>query len=152
HTFMALAPAFEMARELPAERAALPVLKVLYRNAQFITGWGGRRNEKLQPVTPVDLPRDANGMELIREAVHKQDTKQAEGVLATLVKSKAEDAFNDLQGVVEENLNVHRIVLAWRAWVTLDLTGAEHAHTLLRQSVRFCIYDDSVGHVVSPAQ
>jgi hypothetical protein len=30
-------------------------------------------------------------------------------------------------------------VLSWRAWETLDLTGKDHALTLLRQSVRFCV-------------
>jgi len=34
---------------------------------------------------------------------------------------------------------VHRVVLAWRSWATLDLTGKEQATTLLRQSVRYCI-------------
>src|SRR5205085_1860995 len=36
HAFMALAPAWEMSRELPPERRALPVLKVLYWNAEEI--------------------------------------------------------------------------------------------------------------------
>src|SRR5947199_8362337 len=36
HALMALPPAFEMARELPPERRALPVLKVLYRNSDNI--------------------------------------------------------------------------------------------------------------------
>ena len=34
---------------------------------------------------------------------------------------------------------MHRVVLAWRAWATLDFTGAQHAQTLLRQSVRYCV-------------
>src|SRR5688572_1052014 len=32
HTLMAIAPAWQMSRELPAEKQALPVFKVLYRN------------------------------------------------------------------------------------------------------------------------
>ena len=32
HTFMALAPAYHMSKELPAAQQALPVLKVLYRS------------------------------------------------------------------------------------------------------------------------
>jgi hypothetical protein len=36
-------------------------------------------------------------------------------------------------------VDVHRIVLPWRAWVMLELTGKEHALTLFRQSVRHCI-------------
>src|SRR5262249_15590724 len=45
HSFMALAPSFEMARELPAERRPLPVLKVLYRNTRRIQECGGRKKE-----------------------------------------------------------------------------------------------------------
>jgi hypothetical protein len=41
--------------------------------------------------------------------------------------------------LVQDHADVHRVVLAWRAWVLLDFTGKEHAHTLLRQSVRFCV-------------
>ena len=35
HTFMALAPAFDMSREMPKGQEALPVLKVLYRNSFY---------------------------------------------------------------------------------------------------------------------
>src|SRR5947209_858700 len=35
HTFMALSPSYQMAQELPADKRALPVLKVLHRNARF---------------------------------------------------------------------------------------------------------------------
>ena len=30
-------------------------------------------------------------------------------------------------------------MLPYRAWDLLDLIGHEHAHTLLRQSVRYCV-------------
>jgi len=46
HTFMALAPAFEMSKELPETQRPLPVLKVLYRNATHIQLKGGRKNEE----------------------------------------------------------------------------------------------------------
>jgi hypothetical protein len=44
HTFMALAPAYRMAKELPLNQQPLPVLKVLYRNANRIQEFGGRKN------------------------------------------------------------------------------------------------------------
>jgi hypothetical protein len=47
---------------------------------------------------------------------------------------------------VADDTNVHRVVLAWRAWAMLDFTGKEHAQTLLRQSVRFCC-GESPGRV-----
>jgi hypothetical protein len=58
-------------------------------------------------------------------------------MFATVAQGKPVDAFNELQYCVEDEVNVHRVVLAWRAWAMLDFTGADQAHTLLRQSVRF---------------
>jgi hypothetical protein len=50
-----------------------------------------------------------------------------------------------LQYTVQDEVDVHRVVLAWRAWATLDLTGKEHAHTLLRQSVRYSMSGEDMG-------
>ena len=44
HTIMALAPAYEMSRELPEALRPLPVLKVLYRNTSRIQQFGGRKS------------------------------------------------------------------------------------------------------------
>jgi hypothetical protein len=38
---------------------------------------------------------------------------------------------------------VHRVVLPYRAWEMLDLIGREQAHTLLCQSVRYCLKAES---------
>jgi len=43
HAFMALVPSLQMSRELPKDRAALPVLKVLHRNTRRIQDHGGPR-------------------------------------------------------------------------------------------------------------
>src|SRR5436309_5562313 len=56
HTMMALAPAYDMAREFPSDRQALPVLKVLYRNTNRIQEFGGRSNEVLHAIAPGSLP------------------------------------------------------------------------------------------------
>src|SRR5262245_49552546 len=48
HTFMAMAPAYEMSRELPEAERALPVLKVLHRNTARIQARGGRKGEVLK--------------------------------------------------------------------------------------------------------
>ena len=50
HTMMALAPAFRMSTQLPTERAALPVFKVLYRNTQRIHDFGGKDREVLKKI------------------------------------------------------------------------------------------------------
>src|SRR5437588_188978 len=71
HTMMAIAPAYHMAGELPAPRRALPVLKVLHRNAQRIQEHGGTRNEVLRPVAAAQLPGNRPGSEVLRDAVRR---------------------------------------------------------------------------------
>jgi hypothetical protein len=146
HTFMALAPAFEMARELPEAERPLPVLKVLYRNATHIQLKGGRKNEELHPVAPTPVPAGKNADEVLQDLTRKNDPKAAEGVFAAVAHDSPEDAFNHVLYCVEDDVNVHRVVLAWRAWATLDFTGKEHAHTLLRQSVLFCCNENRGGY------
>src|SRR5690606_3143590 len=41
-----------------------------------------------------------------------------------------------------DNTEVHRTVLPYRAWDLLGLIGPEQAHTLLRQSVRYCVVSE----------
>lgn len=135
HTMMAMGPAYMMSQELPKDRAALPVLKVLYRNAGLMQG---RAKEVLHPVEPAPLSKDQTAM-AIRQSVQKGDFKQAEQALAAAAARSPDDAFNDLLETVEDGADVHRVVLAHRAWDMLNLTGPQYAETLLRQSVRYCI-------------
>ena len=51
---------------------------------------------------------------------------------------------------MRENIDVHQVVLAWRSWDLLELTGREHAHVMLRQSVRHCV-DRERGRVKNGA-
>jgi hypothetical protein len=139
HAFMALAPSLEMAREMPAERQPLPVLKVLYRNTNRIQECGGHKKEVLHRVEGIPLPKDRPAGEVLREATRKADMEAAERTFATLAKGPVGEAYNHLQYCIEDEVDVHRVVLAWRAWVILDLAGKDQAHTLLRQSVRYCV-------------
>lgn len=148
HTLMALSPAYHMSTEMPEATRALPVFKVLYRNTNRIQEAGGRQHEVLQPVTPAPLSEGKPGGEALREAVRARDVNKAEQTFAALVGSCgdgccAEDAFNDLLYAVQDNTEVHRVVLPYRAWDLLDLVGKEQAHTLLRQSVRYCVKAES---------
>jgi hypothetical protein len=138
HALMALAPAYQMSCELPETHRALPVLKVLYRNTNHIQQMGGGAHEALGPVEPAALPAGRAEAEALRDATRRRDLTEAEGLFAALVHRSLDEAYHDLQFLVQDHVNVHRVVLAWRAWALLDLTGKEHAHTLLRQSVRFC--------------
>ena len=140
HTMMALAPAYHMARELPENRRALPVLKVLRRNTARIQEFGGPGREVLRGVEAArGLPDGRTGGEALRDAVRARDIDAAERTFAFLADAGPADAFNDLLVAVQDNTEVHRTVLPYRAWDLLGLIGREHAHALLRQSVRYCV-------------
>ena len=143
HTMMALAPALHMARELPDALQPLPVFKVLYRNTNRIQERGGRKEEVLHAVKPAPVSGGRPGSELLREAIHRKNVNEAEQTLATLTKLSPDDALNQLLYTVQEHTEVHRVVLPYRAWDLLDLIGKEQAHTLLRQSVRYCVKAES---------
>jgi hypothetical protein len=149
HTMMAIAPAFHMAGELPAARRPLPVLKVLFRNTTRIQEHGGRRNEVLRQVQPEAPPQGRAGGEVVRDAVRRRDVNAAERTFAALARGGAEDAFNQLLMTVQDAAEVHRTVLPYRAWDLLGLIGREQAHTLLRQSVRYCVRLEQPGYVAS---
>jgi hypothetical protein len=139
HTFMALVPALHIANELPAERRALPVLKVIYRNSARIQEQGMHDHDTLAPLHAHAALDSAHGGEQLRDAVRAVDWQRAESQFAARVAASPEEAFNDLQFAVEDEHDVHRVVFSWRAWAMLGLTGEEHAQTLLRQSVRYCL-------------
>jgi hypothetical protein len=143
HTMMALAPSLHMARELPETQQPLPVFKVLYRNTNRIQEKGGRKEEVLHAVKPAPFAEGRAGAESVRDAVHRKATDEAERLFATIAQASASDALNDLLYTVQDHTEVHRVVLPYRAWDLLDLVGQEHAHTLLRQSVRYCIKAES---------
>ncbi|MCI0332191.1 MAG: hypothetical protein L0228_03070 [Planctomycetes bacterium] len=144
HTFMALAPAYRMAGELPSERQALPVLKVLYRNSSRIQEQDAGKRDAMHHVEVAESVEPGRGGEMLRDAVRAVDWNGAEARFAAIANGPAAEAFNQLQLAVQDEVNVHRVVLAWRAWAMLDLTGEQYAHTLLRQSVRFCVDSERV--------
>src|SRR4051812_20289946 len=140
HTMMAFSPAFHMSRELPEGRQALPVIKVLYRNTRRIQECGGRSKEVLHAVEPICcLPDNVSGGEALRAAVRAKDMDGAESTFAFLAQRPSTEAFNDLLYAVQDNTEVHRTVLPYRAWDLLGVIGQEQARTLLRQSVRYCV-------------
>ncbi len=145
HTLMALAPAWHMSRELTGPRQALPIFKVLYRNTSRIGEHGGRKNEVLHPVHATSLSPGENGSEMLRAAVRAKDVELAERTFAAIAQKSPRDAFDELLYTVQEDTHVHRTVLPYRAWELLSLVGEEHAHTLLRQSVRFCVKEQPHG-------
>jgi hypothetical protein len=143
HTMMALAPALHMSSELPTALQPLPIFKVLYRNTNRIQEHGGRSGEVLHRVAPGALAEGETGEEVLRKAVRGKQVDQAEQTFAALTQHSTDDAFNQLLFTVQDNTEVHRVVLPYRAWDLLGLIGREQAHTLLRQSVRYCVKAES---------
>lgn len=144
HTLMALSPAYHMAQELSGSEQALPILKVLYRNTNRIQQAGGRQSEVLHPVHAGPLPSGRSGGEALRDAVRARNVDRAEQTFAALAEQGPDEAFNDLLYAVHDNTDVHRVVLPYRAWDLLDVVGRDQAHTLLRQSVRYCVKAETV--------
>jgi hypothetical protein len=136
HALMALMPSYEMAAIMPASFAALPVLKVVHRTARFVQGSGRSRADSLGVVGEVASEPDLAG------SVRGRELERAELSLAALAARSPGDAYEELQAVVRDEMNVHRVVLSWRAYDLLRVTGERHAVTLLRQCVRFCIDED----------
>lgn len=136
HTAMAMLPALEISDALPTERRPLPILKVLYRNTAQIQQEGGAAKKTLHPI---DAESTAAGGMQLRDAVRGADMEGAERIFAGQVRTSLEDAYNSLQWTVQDDMNIHRFVLAHRSYEMIDLVGADQAHTLLRQCVRFCV-------------
>jgi hypothetical protein len=143
HTLMALSPAYRMAEEMPETSKPLPVFKVLYRNTNRIGEKGGRSAEVLHPVAVEGGSKPENGGERLRDAVRARDMEGAERLFASLSAGAKDGGFNDLLHAVDDVTEVHRVVLPYRAWDLLDLVGMENAHTLLRQSVRYCVKSEN---------
>ena len=138
HTMMALAPGFHMAQELPAEQQPLPVFKVLYRNTNRIQESGGKEHEVLHQVIATTTAIPKNPGEWLRTEARSKDAARAETAFIA-VAATPDDALNALLHEVQDDTEVHRVVLPYRAWDLLGLIGRDHATTLLRQSVRYCV-------------
>jgi hypothetical protein len=138
HTFMALGPALKMSALMPKGSEALPVFKVLYRNSNRIQEYGGRESETLHAMsasTPVNDPTAT----ALHDAIVAKDTNHAEQILAAFVAGDRRSALDALIPAIQDNPEVHRTVLPYRAWDMQEIVGTEHALTLLRQSLRYCV-------------
>ena len=139
HAFMAMLPALEMGRRLPKGMQPLPALKVLYRNAQFMQDSGGRSDEKLHTVAASE-GKHGDLDKRVRKALRGRDMAGAEQAFAATRDCSPIDAYDHLvSSVVHDDIDVHRTVLAWRVWDMLNLVGKQHAHTMMRTSLRHCV-------------
>lgn len=137
HTAMAMLPAWYMTNMLPSERRPLPILKVLYRNSGQIQQFGGADKKTLRERHAAEEATVENVGLAIRDACRVADVEKAERLFAPLANAPLLDAFNTLQPVMQDDINVHRFVFAYRTYGLADLLGKEHAYTILRQCVHF---------------
>lgn len=139
HTFMALAPSLKMSALMPAGAEALPILKVLYRNSNRIQEFGGRSAEVLHEVSNAASTNGATA-DSLPGAIRARDVHHAEQLLANLVSADRRSALDALIPAVHDNHpEVHRTVLPYRAWEMQEIVGTQHALTMLRQSLRYCV-------------
>jgi hypothetical protein len=139
HTAMAMIPALQMSALLPSERRPLPILKVLYRNTDQIQKLGGADKKTLRRMHLAEEATVENVDIAIRDACRAADVDRAEKLFAPVAKAPLEEALNILQPVTQDDINVHRFVFVFRTYGLAALLGEDHAHTLLRQCVRFCV-------------
>ena len=143
HTAMAMLPAWYMTNMLASERRPLPILKVLYRNSGQIQQFGGADKKTLRQQYAAEEATVENVDLAIRDAGRTGDVEKAEKLFAPLAKAPLDKMFNVLQPIMQDDINVHRFVFAYRTYGLADLLGKEHAYTILRQCVHFsCNHED----------
>ena len=101
-------------------------------------GKGGRRRRGSAPDRGCRAVSTGNATE-IRDAVRDKNLQLAEQLLAAAARRSPQEAYDRLLPAVADGVEVHRTVLAYRAWDLLELVGQEHALTLLRQSLHYCV-------------
>jgi hypothetical protein len=139
HTMMALTPSFHMAsEEADPTKRPLAVLKVLHRNATRLGEVGGPRAEVLKPVPSGG---EASG-ERLRELARQKDLAGAERSFAAIAAGSVPDAVDGLMMMVDDAAEVHRTVMVSRSIDLIDFVGRERAHTMLRQSVHYCVKNE----------
>ena len=134
HIQMALSPALHMSQQLPENLAALPVLKVLHRNSRRTHAAGG--GAKLSALGSTDTTLTEQDF---LSSARQRNVEEAEQAFAGLLSKSPKNAFATLVRLMLEDLEVHRVVLAWRAYEMWQMSGDEFALTHLRQAIRYCI-------------
>jgi hypothetical protein len=111
---------------------------VLYRNSAQIQALGGPSKKTLREMHAAEEATVENRALAIRDACRVADVERAEKLFAPLANAPLDEAFNVLQPVMQDDINVHRFVFAHRTRGLADLLGKDYAYTILRQCVHFC--------------
>ena len=142
HTMMALAPAFHMApraaRGPPGPAGAQGALPQHQPDPGVRRPRARRSCTRSSPLKPLPDGHDPAARPSATPCAPRTWTGPRPPS-PSLAAGAADEAFNDLLLAVQDNTEVHRTVLPYRAWDLLGLIGQEQAQTLLRQSVRYCV-------------
>tara|TARA_B100000029_G_scaffold453641_2_gene479634 strand:- start:329 stop:964 length:636 start_codon:yes stop_codon:yes gene_type:complete len=92
---------------------------------------------ELQPLVSLLQETPANKIQPILVKKLKEETTDLRQLIAAAALANAE-TFGG-----EDNADVHRFVLAHRAFGLVGIIGQEHAHTMLRQCVRYCVKSET---------
>src|SRR5205814_1380082 len=106
HTFMAMAPSFAMAQLLPEKERALPVIKVIHRNSRTMRSGPGRPADRLGHAEPAELKGSQPVGKLLLEASRARRIAEADGIFLAAAKNSLHDAYNDLQPLIQDEMNV----------------------------------------------
>src|SRR5262249_47793445 len=111
------------------------VFKVLYRNASLISD---RKCHEKDEMHAAGEPADKADVGQLVAVARQRKKADADRIARAMKGAKPQDNFDAIQPLVHDVLDVHRVVLTWRCWEVLDLTGKDHARTMLRHTVRHC--------------
>ena len=97
HALMAMMPSFEMAGQMPEPQRALPILKVVHRNARFIQETGCSTEDAIFPI------EEPNGEHDLVTSARARDLASAELGLAEAVERSRLQAYEELQTIVRSH-------------------------------------------------
>ncbi len=148
HTLMALAPAWSMANEEGnRSEAALPVLKVLYRNSNRLKE-RGPGPDTMGPLPSIPVSSENPASSSVRDAARAKNLQKAEQLFAPFTNQGPNFGLDALMEMVDDGAEVHRTVLVAKSLELSGFVGTPNAHTLLRQSVHYCVKNEaSTGYV-----
>ena len=140
---MALAPAYKMAMEEPKRRAPAAGGHE-GAGAQQHAAPGSRRQEGRGPEagrSPAKLDAGRRRGEQLRDARPQGRHGRGRGDLRRHLPERPSRTTRSTRSWIEvdDATEVHRVVLVSRAWDLINFVGAERAHTMLRQSVHYCV-------------
>jgi len=125
---MAMMPSFEMAARMPARHGPLPVLKVLYRNARFLSGHGRDKQDALEPLASQTTDAD------LVQSVRARDLEKSEQCLRCGRRPFASESVRgDPDRRARRHQRAPRRPLLARVR-SLARHGQEQSLTMLRQS------------------